>query len=187
MDCKYEPIVLNPWYNNKGISSIDNLNDADFTGFGSSFLSEQLPVSGSSINIFGVPFIFPDKEKGKLDNMACMNQEITVKKDRYLKIHVLGASENGSFKEPIKLSGDSIYESWLGLTDWIETQPQFNNKKALTCNGLNSNRSGLTKSVSTNIWYAKIEIDETGIYDKVLFVDNPSMHIFCLTFEKELP
>lgn len=182
---KYEMINLEELFNNKGISRMNNPQDANFTGFGSSYISENLQSSRSVLELYGVPFLFPNKDPLVVDNLEFMNQEIQIKEAYYSNIHVLGAADNGSFIEPIKLVGNDIKEVKIGLTDWIESSPKFNNKKGIICEGINSNKSGYTRTVKTNIWYSVVGIPSNSLFKSILLVDNPSMHIFSLTLEKD--
>jgi len=67
---KYEMINLEELFNNKGISRMNNPQDANFTGFGSSYISENLPSSRSVLELYGVPFLFPNKDPLVVDNLV---------------------------------------------------------------------------------------------------------------------
>jgi predicted esterase len=122
------PLNLEPLFDNDAIAGPQNRDDGNFDCPdhpadlpGSTFPAENLPASGTKFMLDGVWYLFPSKEPGDVNNVACNGQRIAVPPGRYRALHVVGASENGSFRAPLKL----IYEEGpdeaeLALTDWCQ-------------------------------------------------------------------
>lgn len=179
-------VNLRSYFNNKGISSAKKVYKGDFSGVGSSYPSDELPVSESLITIENVPFIFPDKE-ATYDNMDFYEQSIEVPKNVYNKIHVLGASDNGSFNENINLINTSTNNRRsvkLGLTEWVYKHPVFGEKVAFRTNKAHSKTAGIINGKSLTIWYQCSKILPEYEFNMLKFGDNPGIHIFSLTLEK---
>lgn len=178
-------VPLENYFNNSGISFKNSYEHGDFSGAGSSYPAEDLPESNSLINVEEIPFKFPSKVRYDKNNMEFAEQIIDIEPNYYRCIHILGAADNGSFIEPIELITErNKIQVLIGLTDWISKQPTFNEKIAFRCKGAHSKRSGYIEAIDTTIWYQKIEILKYGNeISKLVFIDNPGMHIFALTLE----
>ncbi|KAF0815848.1 MULTISPECIES: hypothetical protein [Cytobacillus] len=182
----YYLVNLEEYYCNCGFSFINQRENGDFTGSGSSYPAEQLPSSEKVIKIHEVPFHFPSKEKGKFNNIEFNEQKIKVKEDSYQAIHVLGAADNGSFLEPISLIDQqgSVSKVMLGFTDWVDYEPKFNDLKAIVCKGVHSAQLGCLEGMQCTIWYQKVKVPTGVLFNEIRLGDNPGMHIFSLTLER---
>jgi hypothetical protein len=127
-------------FNNDGISYDDWKNDGDFDGKGSTFPAEELPPSNSLIFVDSVPFYFPSKERGFLNNMALTGQSIAFDPVLLEKVHILGAVEgqNGEvYEEEVTVSAqDGTYHPvFVGLSNWL-LPAQYNERIAFQCSHL---------------------------------------------------
>lgn len=182
---KYHKVRLDNYFTGIAFTYNDNKEDGNFTVLGASYPSEQLPESNSEFIFNNIPFHFPSKEMKENNHMEFNNQYITVPNDRYHAIHFLGASENGSFKENIFLiTENKKYNYKLGLSEWINKEPDFNDMLAIRCQGVHS-KTGIITNISTSIWYQKILFDFMDNLIGIEFVDNPGIHIFGLTLERD--
>ena len=87
-------------------------------------------LTGSAFMLDGVWFLFPSKEPGDDNNVACNGQRIVVPAGRYRALHLIGAAENGSFKDVLKLAyREGPAEAELALTDWCQP-PKFHERVA---------------------------------------------------------
>lgn len=184
----YYLVNLEEYYSNSGFSYLNKMGSANFTGSGSSYPAEQLPSSKEVITIHHVPFQFPSKEEGDFNNLEFYEQEIKVPNESYTYIHVLGAADNGSFLEPLTLRDQegAVTEVMLGLTDWVDYDPKFNELKAFVCKGIHSAQLGCLEGMQSTIWYQKVAIPEGVMFNEIRLGDNPGMHIFSLTLERGL-
>lgn len=180
---KYELLNLTPYNNVKGISYIDSINKADFSGVGSSYPAEELPYEDVK-EFHGVPFRLPNKD-GKYDNMDFSEQTLNIPENTYAKMHILGAAENGSFNETIFLSTRYREHSYkVGLSEWIYSVPFYNEKVAIQTRYAHSQTSGRV-NIPLNVWYQSIELNSKELYCAIKFGDNPGMHIFSITMERK--
>lgn len=180
-------VELTEFYNNNGISYQGKADSADFTGNGSSFPAKDLPESNKIVKIGEVPFLFPPKERNLMNNFDLFNQKISVPENLYTWIHILGASENGSFEEKLVFSSENDkYATELGLTDYTEVNSKYDEKVGFRCKGMNTKTSGYLSGFMSTIWYKSIDVSNARFYwDLMEFPDNASMHIFAITLESK--
>ncbi|BFH10903.1 hypothetical protein WJ0W_006740 [Paenibacillus melissococcoides] len=181
---RYYNIDLTDFYSNKGISHLEEIEVANFTGMGSSYPAEQLPTLDRIVTVHDIPFYL---SSGTFDNMELNEQVISVPLQTYIKIHILGAADNGSYSCPLQLKGTNEMQSvHLKLTDWTKASPTYQELIAFQCEGIHSStQGGLVKGLRSTIWYQVINISGGGDFNQISFVDNPSMHIFAITLEGE--
>lgn len=176
-------IDLKGFYSNKGLSFEKEMNKGNLTGVGSSFPAEYFPDSGTTILVNQIPFFINNEGPDSPDNMELNNQTITFKRNLYKFIHILGCSDNGSFKEPLILaSNEFTVELKLGLTEWLEKEPLFGEKVGIKCGHIHSG-VGKIYSFEPIVWHQTIKVDESVKWDRIKFIDNPGMHIFAITLE----
>jgi len=131
-------IDLRNYFNNDGISYDDCKCDGDFDAKGSTFPAEELPPSNSIITMGSVPFYFPSKENGDLNNMVLSSQSINVEQRKYSTLYVLGAvdGQNGEVYEEevtVNMSDGGFEPIYLGLSNWL-LPAKYNEKIAFRCN-----------------------------------------------------
>lgn len=180
----YYIVNLTQYFCNKGISHVGDAHLANFTGMGSSYPAEQLPKSNQEILIQGVPFLFPPIWSEHFDNIELNGLTVGVQLRRYRKIHVLGASENGSFRCPVCLSRTNEERIvTLGLTDWTKGKPTYEEEYAFLCQGMHTSSGSIVNNLTCAIWHQQIGGFK---FNHMEFIDNPSMHIFAITLEEEV-
>lgn len=174
------PVDLSIYYNNNGIK-YSTEKSCNFTGFGSSFPGDQLPQG--NININDIPFIFPSSQS-QFNNIEFNKQKVSVPKNSHSGLHILGASDNGSFFESLHLYNDNFFEDSiiLSLTEWVSISPKYNELEAFRCNYLCS-LQGQVHTVKPVIWHQIIHLKRPTIFNSIMFPDNPCMHVFSLTLE----
>lgn len=201
-DLSFHILDLSPYFNNRGIAADRPKGpDADLDGCGAAYRVDSLPEPNSVIPLNGVRFLFPGIGHPSGDNLVPMGQCLSVPANRYIELHVLGASEWGSFEEEILLryedgSGESAL---LGLTDSLsETGPLFGEKTGIRCKvgipdefipllfylGLDQT-SEHTKELELDgtLWHQVVALDPHKILTSIRLPDNPSMHLFALTLQ----
>ncbi len=190
----FEIIDLSGFFNNDGISYDANRGDGDFDSWEKTFPAEELPESESIFEHEHVPFWFPDKSDGKGNNLALCGNCVAVPPRCYARIFVIGASENGSFKDTLTLHyADGIPEKReLALSEFFCQDSFFNDAPALACSHYHTPEGdvsyfeipGFRKTrIKPHLWMQKIELNEQRGLRQIEFPDNPSMHIFCLTMQ----
>lgn len=183
---KYVKVDLSEYFNNCGISYVNDIQSGDLTGIGSSYPAEQLPDSNSNIEVDNVPFLFPKKEVGEKNNIEFNNQVISLPKGNYRNLFVLGAAENGSYIETLIIRNKNISQKIrLGLTDWLNETCEFNETIAYHCYGCHSTKAGIISTFEPKMWLQRIDLPENLLAEELSLPDNPGMHIFAITLEKE--
>lgn len=143
-------IDLRRHFNNDGISFDAAKGDGDFDGKGGAFPGEELPGSNSLISLDGIPFFFPSKEDGHLNNMALAGQSIGFEPALLKAVHVIGAVEgqNGEVYEEeitVSLENGTFHPLYLGLSNWL-LPARYNEKVAFQCSHLHFPDAGQESS-----------------------------------------
>lgn len=144
---KYFLLDLRRHFNNDGISYDAFKGDGDFNGYRATYPAEELPASNSLIYMGDVPFYFPSKEDGFMNNFALTGQSIGVEPDYYKNIFVLGAVEgmNGEvYEEEVTVSfEDGTYKNiYIGLSNWL-LSPKYNETAAFQCSHIHIPEQGM--------------------------------------------
>ncbi|MEC1178641.1 hypothetical protein P9B03_09125 [Metasolibacillus meyeri] len=175
------PLQILDFLNNKGITKIEECDKGFISNGRSSLPFELLPKN--TIKHKNIPF-YIQFNKDNFDNIELNGQSIKFPNVSAKKIHFLGVSSNGSFREKIKfkLKGEIQSEGYLSFSDFLNEEPAFNDEKVLVFNYIHT-LSGVYKSIKANIWYNSTNFEEVMQFDEIVFPDNLSMHIFSITTE----
>ncbi|SDN48933.1 hypothetical protein SAMN04488137_4664 [Fictibacillus solisalsi] len=178
----YKPLNITTYLNNRGSTYKQEYIHGKFTVSGSSFPAEYIPYD--KVFVYkNVPFQFLLTSNG--DNIELEGQSLHFPAIDVKTIHFIGASNNGDFSEKINFCYDNQqkYASTLSFTDWIAPLPRFNeNEPAIRFPGIHT-EVGINKHMNSNLWYQRIDFNKKTRVNKIELEDNPSMHIFSITFE----
>ncbi|NEW05644.1 hypothetical protein GK047_06365 [Paenibacillus sp. SYP-B3998] len=178
----YTHINLDEHFGNNGFGYKDGRTPANFTALGSSYPIDQLPDT-SLVYVNDIPFLFPSLE-APYNNVESFNQEIEINPSSqpYTHVFVLGAADNGYFNETFLLANnDRALPIKIGLSDWLSNNACFGESIAFRCDGMCTNRGQFVESLKPTIWFQSIPLNESVNIDKILFPDNPCIHIFAIT------
>ena len=164
MSNKFVLVPLHHHFNNNGISLHLHQSDGDFDCYGQTYPSEELPQSGEIISVDQVEFLFPIKKEGYKNNIAFNSQTIQVPENGYSFLHLLGASDGGSFEEEIGCCYESgVAKCKVGLTDFFEKEPRFGETVGLRCSHYHtrSDKGGCHYSnITPTMWHQRIKLNE---------------------------
>lgn len=184
------PLDLRPLFNNDGISWDADLGDGDFDGEGGTYPAEDLPPGNALVECRGIPFFFPDKEDGALNNVALEGQRLAVPAGAYRALHLLGAADSGSFAQWLEVeeTGGGRGRCSLGLSSWHGFEGAlFGERVGLMCSGFHSGDLGDTHTdgrVRREVWMWVQTIRlEGGPIRALVFPDHPCLHLFAATLE----
>jgi hypothetical protein len=187
---KFILVELAKYFNNNGFSykhyyEVGENGDFSYTGLESTFPSEELPIGDSIITVNNIPFYFPSKDKGVLNNLEFNEQEITILKGNYSYMHVLGCCDMDNHKEKVYfLSDDKVYEKNLNLSEWLTEKPEFGESAAVKCTKVYSVK-GEVDRFNPTIWYQRVDLRNIEQSIKSIKLrNNPSMHVFSMTLER---
>jgi pimeloyl-ACP methyl ester carboxylesterase len=188
------PLNLEPLFDNDAIADAQNRADGNFDCPdhpadlpGSVFPAEHLPASGSAFMLDEVWYLFPSKEPGDDNNVACNGQRIAVPPGRYRALHVLGASENGNNRGPLGLTyREGPAEAELALTDWCQP-PRFGERVAFeaACRYTYSSdlRRVVREEVRPRLFLQTIPLDAAKTLETLALPYCRRMHLFAATLE----
>jgi len=188
------PLNLEPFFDNDAIADARDRADGNFDCPdhpadlpGSVFPAEFLPATGSVFSFDGVHFLFPSKERGDYNNLACSGQRIAVPAGRYKALHLVGASENGNQQATLKLSyKEGLAEAAISLTDWCQ-KPRFGERVAFEADFRYTYAGGRRRmkreAVRPRLFLLKIALDPKKTLEAIILPYCRRMHIFAATVE----
>src|SRR5690606_21703956 len=128
-----EIFKMESWFNTIAFGSRNGGHQADFTGTGDLFLSEDT-ASDRIIQVGAMQLLFPETNAFKRDNISCCGQKIPVDLEipDVSFLTILGCGEWGSPSENFIIyyeDSDSEVIS-IKVTDWTASTPMYNEKAA---------------------------------------------------------
>lgn len=186
------PLSLEALFDNDAIADSRDRADGNFDCPdhaadipGSTFPAENLPSTGSRFSFNGVHFLFPSKERGDYNNLACSGQRLEVPPGRYKALQVIGASENGSFRGALQLAyKEGPGEAELALTDWCQ-KASFGERAAFeaACRYTYSSDRGrvVREEVHPRLWLQKVALDPAKTLEGITLPYSRRMHVFAAT------
>jgi hypothetical protein len=180
-----EPFVLldlEPLFNWDSISYASNLPDGTFNVWKNSFPAEELPASDSLVEVAGVPFRFPSKEDGRLNNIRCAGERLELACARYDWIYVLAASERRA-EDTVYLGFESgaVEMEWLRISDfWPGGPARFGEVEAFRTKNIHFPRH-VQPRLEPVIWMQRIPVTRQEALTWVRFPDNIAIHLFAAT------
>ncbi|NOZ23467.1 MAG: prolyl oligopeptidase family serine peptidase [Planctomycetes bacterium] len=189
------PLNLSESFNNDGICLPENRANTNFdcpdhrAGIpGSGYPGEDLPKTGQAFacrSLSGVHFLFPPKEDGAKNNIACSGQKIEFPPTRCEKLYVLGAAENGRREAELRLFYDDGEEKVpLRFSDWCE-DPQFNEITGFRFDHRftwdQAKGDMVEDNVACHIWIQEISVDPDKKLKRIQLPYDQRIHIFAMT------
>lgn len=170
--------------NNDGISYASNTADGAFNVWGNTYPAEELPPSGTTVVVAGVPFVFPSKEDGRRNNVVCVGQVVEFNDDWYDGVSVLGAAERRTEDTMVFAATEgSARRAWLRLSDWWpEARSHFGNRLAFRCSRLHYPRH-VQGNMAPALWVHRQRFRPVRTR-AVALPDNPALHVFALTLRR---
>jgi hypothetical protein len=173
---------LAPLFNWDSISSASNLQDGAFNVWQNSFPAEELPASDSIVHVDGVPFRFPPKEDGRLNNVRCSGERLDLAPGRYDWIYVLAASERRA-EDTVYLhfTSGAIEMEWFRISDiWPGGPARFGEVEAFRTKNIHFPRH-IQPRVEPVIWMQRIPVTRQEPLAWLRLPDNIAIHLFAAT------
>ncbi|EML6324649.1 hypothetical protein QCQ60_004969 [Bacillus cereus] len=180
---KYFPLDIKDFVNNRGITKLDTVTEGELSFTGFSLPYEEFDFNKKYYHR-NIPFQFVYHQSG--DNIELEGQTITFEPICISKIYIIGVSTNGSLSDDIFIHSDNKVpiKRKVCLSDLIENKPFFSDELAFEFKYLHS-QVGINNFYQPKLWHYCIELDQPQLSNGISFEDNPSMHIFSITFELE--
>jgi len=179
---RFVPLDLEPLYNWDSISFASNLRDGTFNVWKNAFPAEDLPASDSVVEIAGVPFRFPSKEDGRLNNVRCSGERLDLPPERYDWIYVLAASERRA-EDVVYLhfTSGAIEMEWFRISDfWPGAPARFGEVEAFRTRNIHFPRH-VQPRIEPVIWMQRIPVTRQEALAWVRLPDNVAIHVFAAT------
>ncbi|NQT50745.1 prolyl oligopeptidase family serine peptidase, partial [bacterium] len=188
------PLNLESLFDNDAIAGPAKRSDGNFDCPdhpadipGSVYPAENLPASGTRFMLDSVWYLFPSKEDGDDNNVACNGQRIAVPPGRYRALHIVGASENGSFRAPLAVTyQEGPAEAELALTDWCQ-RPSFGEAVAFEASARFTysaeRRRVVREPVRPRLFVQTVRLDPEQTLEAIALPYKRRMHIFAATLE----
>lgn len=173
--------------NSDGITSEDNRSDSDFDEWKQSFAADELPETGKIEAKEGkVAFLFPTKEAGKKNNVACKGQKIPVS-GKAAQLHLLATATDANQEAKITIVyTDGEAKGDLKVTDWCQAAA-FGEKTGVVCPSrvaIGAEKKMDKESKETHLWVVSIPLDAQRELKEIVLPDNAKIHIFAITLAK---
>lgn len=178
---------LQPLFNWDSISYATNLRDGTFNVWQNSFPAEELPASGSVVEIENVPLRFPTKEDGRMNNVRCAGERLDVPPGRYDWIYVLAASERRA-EDTVYLHfvSGAIEMEWLRISDfWPGGPARFGEVEAFRTRNIHFPRH-VQPRIEPVIWMQRIPVTRQEPLAWLRLPDNIAIHLFAATAVKTM-
>lgn len=180
----YQVINLATVFNNDAISTAANPGDGGFNVWGNTFPAETLPESRSLVEVHGVPFWFPPKEDGELNNMVCRGQFLPLPVARVDWLHLLAASERRAEDMVyIHYSDGSVDPEWIRVSDFWPASGHFGELLAFRCPTMHYPHHA-QPGVEGQIWMTRLPVVRRTPLAALSLPHNVAIHIFALTLEE---
>ncbi|MGB9620185.1 MAG: hypothetical protein ACPL7K_07220, partial [Armatimonadota bacterium] len=127
--------------------------------------------------------LFPDKLGSAKNAVACRGQDVPVKPDRYLAVHILGASSNGGASGEISLNyADGGTAAPLSMSDWTGGAKQ-GEKVGLAVRHLHSH-GGDEPGKYGYLYHYSVPLDSSRTLTGITLPTSPEMKVLAITFER---
>jgi hypothetical protein len=191
-EANYLPIDLSSHFNNDGVASLDDTQDANFDGFKTtrglfSYDAQYFP-SGSA-EVGEIPFLLGEKTHGKLNNIICQKQKIFVPPGNYQTILFLGSSVNGSFSAPLSLlyQQDVTETVTLGFTDWCRPESERGDVRAFSFPQRIIRGGSRPETAPNFLWLAAVSANPKRKLAAITLPDLYNLHVFAITLSTRKP
>jgi len=182
-------VDISELFNNDGITSEADRNDADFDEWKQSFAAEELPEAGK-LQPKGVKavFLFPTKEPKKYNNIACQGQLIPLGL-KARQLHLLVTATDGNHQAQVGLEyADGNAQADLKVTDWC-AKAAFGETAAVVCPsriaiGIGGEQVRGKEAKETHIWAVAVPLDAKRELKAIRLPANPKIHVFAITLAK---
>lgn len=173
-------VDLSRYFNNRGITTSDDLAGGAFNIWSNTFPADELP-GGPTVRSGRVPFCFPGQGQGG-DNLRCAGQLIDLPPGRYAWIYLLAAAERRTEDNVLLHYADGAVDpEWLRVSDfWPQTPARFGERHSLHCHSLHYPRH-VQAPMGPAIWRERVPAPRESALTAVRLPDNPAIHIFALT------
>lgn len=176
---------LEEHFNNDGISWDEDPLDGDLDYRRLSLPAEQLPATKAVVEWNGVQFLFPAKEDGKYNNIACYGQVISLPPAAYAKVHFLAAATNGVYQDNFVIRYEDGSEAAVRLkVPRLQGTPGFAGKIVLKVDHKHDTEGDTPMACNLYGLDIGLEAEKTAI--SLVLPDRPDIHIFAITLEAPL-
>jgi hypothetical protein len=176
---------LSAHFNNDSISHRGNLTDGSFNVWGNTFPAEELPPSGATVVVGGVPFSFPPKEDGAMNTVVCDGQLLDTRPGLYDWFYFLGASERRT-EDWVYLhyAGGAVDPEWLRISDfWPPGPPRFGEIEAFRCRVMHYPHH-VQANLQPVIWRQRVPVTRRQPLERIRLPVNVAIHLFAVTLAR---
>ncbi|WP_322906976.1 hypothetical protein [Paenibacillus campi] len=179
---QHQIVDLSTHFNNDAISYASNLADGRFNVWWNTFPAEELPDSHTVIEIQGVPFLFPAKEDGEMNNLIAAEQIIDVQAGNYDWIYMLAAGERRA-EDTVYLhyTNGEVDQEWIRISDFWPGESVFGELVGIRTQNMHY-PNHIQRDHQPTIWLQRIPVTRINAQlNKISLPFNKSIHIFAMT------
>lgn len=182
---KAKIVDISSFFDNDAISYANNLSDGRFNVWWNTFPAEELPPSNTEIEIEGIPFLFPSKEDGEMNNMIVDGQLIEIESAFYDWIYILAAGERRA-EDTVYLyyENGEIDQEWIRVSDFWPGDSFFGEPIGIRTQNMHYPHH-IQHNHQPTIWLQRIPVPRINSrLSKISFPKNKAIHIFAITLVK---
>jgi len=180
---------LTELFNSDGITSEADRSDSDFDQWKQSFAAEELPDAGKfTPKDVKTPFLFPAKDAGKKNNVACKGQKIPIGL-KAKQLCLLATATDANHEEKLTLEyADGQAQADLKVTDWCQPAA-FGEKTGAVCPsrvaiGVGGENAMGKEKKETHIWAVYLPLAAERELKSITLPNNAKIHVFAITLAK---
>lgn len=181
------PLDLTGHYDNDAISYARNLRDGRFNVWWNTFPAEELPDSHQMVEVGGIPFCFPPKEDGQMNNLVCSGQVLEVPSGLYDWIYLLAAGERRSEDFVyLHFASGAVDPEWLRVSDFWPGPSRFGEPVAFRTQNMHYPHH-IQRNHQPTIWRQRVPVTRHDTLRAIHLPANASIHIFAATLVRSNP
>jgi len=183
MSYKYNCLDLSNILNHKACSLKDSEEGGYLTISGSSIPEEYMPFN-KVFEYNTIPFYLG--KQSNWDNLELSGQRVFLSDTEASAIHVIGTSSMTDMEEEIEIyyKDTTIHTAPLKLS-YFGTDPSKTDNECFIQIPFLYSGTKVNSKIQPCIWYTKLSLPVPSLIDSILLGENPCMHIFSITVEKQ--
>ena len=183
----YSLLHLEGLFNNDAISYDSNRGDADPWLYGVAYPAEELPRSRAETQINQIPFFFPAKEDGHLNNFTFAQQTIDFDALHVKRIYFLCSGDYGNYIDDIGVQDETncLQYMKLGISSWLVNEGVLGAQVGIRTTHVHDFIHGqyIDFWYPRTMWVQSISPNPQKRVTGLSFPDNPFAHIFAITIQ----
>jgi hypothetical protein len=173
-------IDIDDLLNNRAATTTADLGQGRMNVWGNSFPADELPSSGSLVEVAGIPFVWPNTHDDA-DNVRCEGQVVDLPPGQYDWVYLLAASERRSEDTLWAYYEDGHCDPLrVGVSDFLDGTPVFGELPAFRTSRMHYPHH-VQHGLPTTMWLARVGMPRRGHARALRLPRLVALHVFAVT------